>query len=287
MRILKRRWRCNRNCVRANMLLGEIDAASGAHEAAIAVWKRVEAQSSAHLALITDRLMDCYRALGREPEGLAWLRAALARHPSFELFNAVFAGTLKTQGAEAAYQLAQEELRRSPSLRGLDRYAGSRVAGRPDRAPPGPANHQGAGVQLQSAPVHVSMRKMRFQGAQVFLALPGMRQLGQFSAAEKRRMNDPKIIVALDYPDADSAMTLVDQLDPQLCRLKVGKQLFTAVGPRLVESLANKGFAVFLDLKFHDIPTTVALACKAAARPWCVDDECPCAGRECHDARCT
>jgi len=78
-------------------------------------------------------------------------------------------------------------------------------------------------------------------------------------------MNDPKIIVALDYPDADSAMALVAQLDPQLCRLKVGKQLFTAAGPRLVESLANKGFAVFLDLKFHDIPTTVALACKAAA----------------------
>ena len=78
-------------------------------------------------------------------------------------------------------------------------------------------------------------------------------------------MNDPKIIVALDYPDADSAMALVARLDPQLCRLKVGKQLFTAAGPRLVESLANKGFAVFLDLKFHDIPTTVALACKAAA----------------------
>lgn len=112
----------NRNCVRANMLLGEIEATSGAHEAAIALWKRVEAQSGAHLTLITDRLMDCYRTLGREEEGLAWLRAALARHRTFELFNAVFAGTLKIQGAEAAYQLAQEELRRSPSLRGLDRY---------------------------------------------------------------------------------------------------------------------------------------------------------------------
>jgi len=104
------------------MLLGEIEATSGAHEAAIALWKRVEAQSGAHLTLITDRLMDCYRTLGREEEGLAWLRAALARHRTFELFNAVFAGTLKIQGAEAAYQLAQEELRRSPSLRGLDRY---------------------------------------------------------------------------------------------------------------------------------------------------------------------
>ncbi|MHB1245355.1 MAG: orotidine-5'-phosphate decarboxylase [Sulfuriferula sp.] len=78
-------------------------------------------------------------------------------------------------------------------------------------------------------------------------------------------MNDPKIIVALDYPDADSALALVARLDPLLCRLKVGKQLFTAAGPGFVESLARRGFAVFLDLKFHDIPTTVALACQAAA----------------------
>ncbi|MES2366426.1 MAG: orotidine-5'-phosphate decarboxylase [Pseudomonadota bacterium] len=78
-------------------------------------------------------------------------------------------------------------------------------------------------------------------------------------------MNDPKIIVALDYPDADSALALVARLDPLLCRLKVGKQLFTAAGPGFVELLVRRGFAVFLDLKFHDIPTTVALACKAAA----------------------
>jgi orotidine-5'-phosphate decarboxylase len=79
-------------------------------------------------------------------------------------------------------------------------------------------------------------------------------------------MNDSKIIVALDYPDAVSAQALVAQLDPQLCRLKVGKQLFTAAGPAFVEGLAKAGFAVFLDLKFHDIPTTVGLACQAAAR---------------------
>lgn len=79
-------------------------------------------------------------------------------------------------------------------------------------------------------------------------------------------MIDPKIIVALDYPDANSALALVAQLDSGLCRLKVGKQLFTAAGPRFVETLVNKGFAVFLDLKFHDIPTTVALACVAASR---------------------
>jgi len=76
---------------------------------------------------------------------------------------------------------------------------------------------------------------------------------------------DPKIIVALDYADAASALKLVEQLDPALCRLKVGKELFTAAGPQFVEKLARSDFGVFLDLKFHDIPNTVAKACSAAS----------------------
>lgn len=67
-------------------------------------------------------------------------------------------------------------------------------------------------------------------------------------------MNDPRIIVALDFPAAQPALALAAQLDPQLCRVKVGKELFTAAGPQLVEQLMRKGFEVFLDLKFHDIP---------------------------------
>ncbi|OZA24198.1 MAG: orotidine 5'-phosphate decarboxylase [Hydrogenophilales bacterium 17-64-11] len=78
-------------------------------------------------------------------------------------------------------------------------------------------------------------------------------------------MNKTKIIVALDYADAASAMMLVERLDPALCRVKVGKELFTAAGPELVRALAARGFEVFLDLKFHDIPNTVAAACRAAA----------------------
>ena len=77
--------------------------------------------------------------------------------------------------------------------------------------------------------------------------------------------NDPKIIVALDYADADSALKLVNQLDPALCRLKVGKELFTAAGPQFVEKLSASNFGVFLDLKFHDIPSTVKKACEAAS----------------------
>jgi orotidine-5'-phosphate decarboxylase len=76
---------------------------------------------------------------------------------------------------------------------------------------------------------------------------------------------DPKIIVALDYPQAASALALAERLEPALCRLKVGKELFTSAGPQLVEKLQQRGFEVFLDLKFHDIPNTTAQACKAAA----------------------
>jgi len=78
-------------------------------------------------------------------------------------------------------------------------------------------------------------------------------------------VNSTKIIVALDYADSASALALVERLDPTLCRLKVGKELFTVAGPELVRALVARGFEVFLDLKFHDIPNTVAAACRAAA----------------------
>ena len=75
----------------------------------------------------------------------------------------------------------------------------------------------------------------------------------------------PRVIVALDFPDAQAALSLVERLEPGLCRLKVGKELFTRAGPALVTGLVGRGFDVFLDLKFHDIPNTVASACHAAA----------------------
>ena len=79
-------------------------------------------------------------------------------------------------------------------------------------------------------------------------------------------ITDPKVIVALDYPDAKSALDLAQRLDPEQCRVKVGSELFTAAGPELVERLVKQGFGLFLDLKFHDIPNTVASACRAATR---------------------
>lgn len=75
----------------------------------------------------------------------------------------------------------------------------------------------------------------------------------------------PRVIVALDYASAAEALAFAQRLDPKRCRLKVGKELFTVSGPALVEQLAGRGFDVFLDLKYHDIPNTVASACKSAA----------------------
>ena len=78
-------------------------------------------------------------------------------------------------------------------------------------------------------------------------------------------MGDPRVIVALDFPDARAAQTFAGRLSPADCRLKIGMELFTAAGPPVVENLVSRGFDVFLDLKYHDIPTTVARACAQAA----------------------
>lgn len=75
----------------------------------------------------------------------------------------------------------------------------------------------------------------------------------------------PRILVAMDFDNSQACLEMADRLSPQWCRLKVGKELFTAAGPQVVEALMNRGFDVFLDLKFHDIPNTTAKAVKAAA----------------------
>ena len=77
--------------------------------------------------------------------------------------------------------------------------------------------------------------------------------------------NDPRVIVALDFPHTGPAFDLLTQIDPAQCRVKIGKEMFTRAGPAFVEKVAEEGFQIFLDLKYHDIPNTVAAACAAAA----------------------
>ncbi|NBC97795.1 orotidine-5'-phosphate decarboxylase [Atlantibacter hermannii] len=84
-------------------------------------------------------------------------------------------------------------------------------------------------------------------------------------ASTSRSATDSPIVVALDYDNRDKALAFVDQINPQDCRLKVGKEMFTRFGPQLVHDLQSRGFDVFLDLKFHDIPNTAAKAVAAAA----------------------
>jgi len=85
------------------------------------------------------------------------------------------------------------------------------------------------------------------------------------SLSTARAGGESKIIIALDFKDELTTLALVEQLQPSLCKLKVGKELFVRCGPALVKKLIAKGFDVFLDLKFYDIPNTVAAACQAAA----------------------
>lgn len=96
---------------------------------------------------------------------------------------------------------------------------------------------------------------------------------------------DPRIIVALDFASADAALDMARGLDPKRCRVKVGKELFTSGGPLLVARLRALGFEVFVDLKFHDIPNTVAAACRAAASDgaWMIDVHA-CGGRRMMEA---
>ncbi|QOR39249.1 orotidine-5'-phosphate decarboxylase [Billgrantia diversa] len=77
--------------------------------------------------------------------------------------------------------------------------------------------------------------------------------------------SDSPLIIALDHPSLDAALCLADRLDPERCRVKVGKELFTRSGPEVIDALHGRGFQIFLDLKFHDIPNTVAGAVQAAA----------------------
>ncbi len=119
--LLETALQANRMSVRANLMAGDLQAAAGLHAAAVTSWRLVEAQSASHMALVVDRVLGSYRQLGRLEEGVQWLRALQARQPSQDLFNALYLVVSETQGADAANQLAREELRRNPSLRTLDR----------------------------------------------------------------------------------------------------------------------------------------------------------------------
>ncbi|MDQ3026211.1 MAG: lipopolysaccharide assembly protein LapB [Pseudomonadota bacterium] len=118
---LARALEANRKCVRANVLRGEWLARAGRHDAAIDAWKAIESQDPAYFGLAAEGMVESYKALGRLGEGLALLRGLQHRFPGLDLLNVVYQATAEHEGDEAAWRLVRDEVRRNPTLVGLDR----------------------------------------------------------------------------------------------------------------------------------------------------------------------
>lgn len=118
---LERALSHHRLCVRANLLLGDLELSLNNVDVAIDAWKKIEAQNPDYLSLVAERLYRAYKKQNKTIEGVTLLRGYLAQYPSLDLLGVVFDGVLETQGAEAAYGLARDELRRTPTLLGLDK----------------------------------------------------------------------------------------------------------------------------------------------------------------------
>ncbi len=118
---LKQALQVSRSCARANLMLGDMEAQAGRHADAIQFWKLIETQNPAYLPLTAGRLLGSYRALEQQGEGLVLLRAYLAQAPSIDLLSTAFQAALEQEGPRSAYELVRDELRRSPSLLGLDK----------------------------------------------------------------------------------------------------------------------------------------------------------------------
>jgi lipopolysaccharide biosynthesis regulator YciM len=133
-RLIEEALATNRKCVRATILLGDLRSAKGEYDSAITTWKRVEQQNPVYLALVAGRLMEAYRKLDRHEQGLQLLGGYLEHHPSLDLLDAVFQWQLEAHGAEAAYELVRDELRRNPTLLGLDKLLEAQLlAAAPER----------------------------------------------------------------------------------------------------------------------------------------------------------
>ena len=117
----------NRKCVRASLLLGDIQFQQDQLLAAIETWQRIEQQDPPYLALVAQRLLDAFRKLDRREEGLQLLRGYLEHYPSLDLLDVVFQLVLEGDGPEAAYKLVRDELKRKPTLLGFDKLLEARL----------------------------------------------------------------------------------------------------------------------------------------------------------------
>ena len=165
--------KAHRKTVRANMILGDIEAHQRQYAAAIAAWLRIETQDPRFLSHIAARLMDAHRAQGQAPQGAQLLRGLLERYPSADLLETAFQVTLETAGAEAAYAVVREELRKHPTLAGLDKLLEAQLlAAPPERA---------GDLTLIKSLIHAHTEKLKryacencgFKAKQFFWRCPG------------------------------------------------------------------------------------------------------------------
>lgn len=124
---LEQALNANKNCVRANVLLGDLEVEAGEHKAAISVWKRIEFQKPEYLGLIAPKLLNSYRALGQTQEGLQLLQTYQQTYKLPSLLNVLYEATLAEEGAESAAKLARTELIKKPSLNTLDQLLQARA----------------------------------------------------------------------------------------------------------------------------------------------------------------
>ncbi|EGF32044.1 Heat shock protein [Oxalobacteraceae bacterium IMCC9480] len=134
--VLDKALLADRKNVRATLLIGDVHLAKGDVEGALLAWRRVEQQSVPHVALVAQRLMDGYRTLGRSQEGVNLLKSYMAEASSIDLLEVVFKAVLELDGVEAANQLVSDELRRTPTLLGLDKLLDARLMDAPPSVRP-------------------------------------------------------------------------------------------------------------------------------------------------------
>lgn len=122
----------SRTCVRANVMLGDLEAGAANNAAALVAWRAIELQSPLHIELVAKRMMAAWRSLGQADEGLAWLREVVHKYKLDETAQVLFETTLDLKGPEAAYRMAHAEAEQSPTLAALDRLLQAKVSGMPD-----------------------------------------------------------------------------------------------------------------------------------------------------------
>ena len=181
--------RVNRKAVRANLILGDIEAHLKNHEAAIAAWLNIESQDPRYLAQVAARLMDAHRALGRAQAGAQLLKSLVQRYPSADLLEHAFQATLDAEGAEAAYGLVREELRKHPTLAGLDKLLEAQLLA----APP----ERSADLSLIKSLIHAHTEKLAryacencgFKAKQFFWRCPGCGEWETYSPTRAEQLN--------------------------------------------------------------------------------------------------